>query len=325
MSGEPIWVLLGHRTGDNNQVLRLARELGLPFRAIELRYNPLVHLPRRTGAGIAALDGRSRKQLRPPWPDLVLGIGSRSVPAALAIREASGGKAKLVRIGNPRLPPSKFDLVITTGQYPVPDAPNVVRLPVGISTAEQVEPMTAESEWLARFPRPRRLLLLGGETFMWRLDPQAVAAAARAIASKRGGSVIAVRSRRTSGNVLRATGAALGGPDMALVRGDFPRYSVLLESADEIYVTADSVAMISDAVATGKRVGLVLPRNTAAGRLFYGLEKIGAPVPVRDVRKFWSGVRDDGLAGTVEQPVAGTLDTDPLSTAVAAVRRVLDT
>lgn len=325
MSGERVWALLGHRTGDNNQVLRVARELGVPFRAVELRYNALAHLPTRLGgASLASLESESREMIRPPWPELVLGIGSRSVPVALAIREASGGKAKLVRLGNPRLDPGNFDLVVTTDQYRVPDAPNVVRLPVGISTAPQVEPTERESDWLARFPRPRRLLLLGGETFMWRLHSQSVAAAARAIARKPGGSVIAVRSRRTGSDVLREVGAVLAGPDTALVRGSFPRYPVLLAAADEIYVTADSVAMVSDAVATGKPIGLVLPKKTASGRLFYGLEKLDAPIPVRDVRRFWRRVRARGLAGTVQHPVAGTLELDPLRTAVAAVRRVLD-
>lgn len=325
MSAERIWALLGHRTGDNNQVLRLAGELGLPFRAIELHYNALVHLPTGLGgASFASLESDSRDGLRPPWPDLVLGIGSRSVPASLAIREESGGKVKLVRLGNPRLHPRNFDLVITTSQYPVSDAPNVIRLPVGISTAPQIEPTDRESVWLDRFPRHRRLLLLGGETFMWRLDTESVAAAAVAISKKPGGSLITVASRRTGRDVTRAVEGLLSGQDMALVRGGFPRYAVMLQAADEIYVTAESVAMMSDAVATGRPVGLVLPRKTAPGKLFYGLEKLGAAsVPVRDIQRFWRGVRERGLAGTVEHPVAGTLEMDPLKTAAAAMRRLL--
>jgi uncharacterized protein len=328
MAGDaPVWVLLGQRTGDNNQLLRLAREIGLPFRKLELRYNGLYRIPPSLlGGSLATLVPVSRARIRPPWPRLVLGIGYRSVPVALAIRKLSGGTAKLVRLGNPRLDPAQFDLVITTPQYHVPDAPNVVRLPVGISTAPKLQPNREEAEWLAKLPRPHRLLLIGGDTFMWTLRPETLASAASTLKRKceaDGGSVIAVSSSRSSRAALDSVAAALRGSEHGLVWGGFPRYPVLLADADEIHVTADSVAMISDAVATGKPLGLILPDKTVSGRLFYRLSKLGVPVPVRDVRRFWTAVQARGLAGTVDQPVAGKLAADPLAIAVSAVRALL--
>ena len=319
----PVWVLLGQRTGDNNQLLRLAGKLGAPFRTLELRYNGLYKMPPpMLGATLATLDPGSRALIAPPWPDLVLGIGTRSVPVALAIRQLSGGRAKLVRVGNPRLDPARFGLVITTPQYGVPNAPNVLRLPVGISTAPRVEPNREESEWLARLPRPHRLLLVGGDTFMWTLSP-AVLGDAAATLRRKGGSVIAVSSARSSKAVLDSVAAALSGSEHGLVWGRFPRYPVLLDDADEIHVTADSVAMISDAVAAHKPMGLVLPELTASGRFFYALSSFGLPVPVRDIRGFWTLVQAQGLAGTVEAPVAGKLQADPLDSAVTAIRELL--
>jgi hypothetical protein len=82
--------------------------------------------------------------------------------------------------------------------------------------------------------------------------------------------------------------------------------------------------MMSDAIATGKPVGLVKPSMTAAGRFFYGLEKAGLSVPVRDIRRFWRSVEAQGLVGTVEHPRCGKLAVDPLATAVAAVRKLLE-
>lgn len=320
----PVWVLLGQRTGDNNQLLRLATELGLPFRTLELRYNRL-HLlpPRMLGTSLSSLDRPSRAAIAPPWPELVLGIGHRSVPVALAIRALSGGKSKLVRLGNPRLDPARFDLVITTPQYRVPEARNVLRLPVGISTAATVKPTREEREWLARLPRPHHLLLLGGDTFMWRLGPREVVPELSNLKAKPG-SVVAVSSGRSGDAMLATVAAALAGSEHALVRGRFPRYSVLVGDADEIYVTADSVAMISDAIATGKPVGLIEPAKSVSGKLFYGLEEFGLGVPIRDVRRFWTSVRKRGLAGTAENPVAGSLASDPLDQAVPAVRELLD-
>lgn len=316
-----VWVLLARGAGDNNQLLRLATEVGLSFRALELRYNKLHYLPPRLlGSSLISLDRRSREQIRGPWPSLVLGIGNRSVPVALAIRRLSGGTAKLVRIGNPRLAPANFDLVITTGQYRVPEADNVLRLPASINTASRVEPTAEEREWLDKLARPHRLLLVGGDTFMWNLSPERVVKAARRL-EQRGGTVIASASGRTGRAVVNALTSLLG---KRFVAGHSPRYSVLLADADEIHVTADSVAMISDAIASGKPVGLVEPEQTFSGKLFYGLKKIGIGVPVRDIQRFWSAVQAKGLAGTVDTPVAGKLDADPLNLAVEAVRKLPD-
>jgi mitochondrial fission protein ELM1 len=318
-----VWVLLADGAGDNNQLLRLASELGLPFRTLELHYNKLHYLPPRVlRSSLASLDRRCREQIRGPWPSIVIGIGNRSVPVALAIRRLSGGRSKLVRIGNPRLAPASLDLVITTEQYRIPKASNVLELPIGINTAHRVQPTAEEREWLDALPRPHRMLLLGGNTFMWKLDPNCAGNAARKLKA-RGGSVIAVSSSRTSKAVIKAVTAAVENSVSGFVWGSFPRYSVLLADADEICVTADSVAMISDAVATGQPVGLVEPEKTLSGKFFYGLEKIGIRVPVRDVQRFWTSVRARGLAGTVDQPVAGKLDADPLELAVKAVRRLI--
>ena len=320
-----MWALLGQRAGDNNQLLRLASELGVPFRSIQLEYSPL-HLvgPKLMGPSLASLTPESRELVRPPWPKMVLGIGYRSVPVALAIRKLSGGKAKLVRLGNPRLDPSQFDLVITTPQYRLPKRDNVLQLPLGISTAPTVEPTRDESEWLARLPRPHRLLLVGGNTFMWSLSPEKLAEAASRLKEKPGGSVIAVRSGRSKDEVLEAVADALKGGEHTLVSGRFPRYPILIQDADEIYVTADSVAMVSDAIASGKPVGIIEPDHNVAGRVLYALDSVGMRVPVRDIRQFWAAIERQGLAGTLDKPKSGRMATDPLFEARKAVRALLD-
>jgi mitochondrial fission protein ELM1 len=320
----PVWVLLGQRTGDNNQLISLARELGLPYRALELRYNGLHLLPPVVlGSTLASLTRESRLTIEEPWPRLVLGIGHRSVPASLRIRQLSGGSTKVVRLGNPRRDPARFDLVITTEQYDVPRSANVIALPIGINTAARTDATPEESEWLAKLPRPHRLLLLGGDTFMWTLGPDEVVPAVSRLKEKPG-SVVAVASGRSSERMVDAVAAALAGTAHGVVRGRFPRYPVLIQDADEIYVTADSGAMMSDAIATGKPVGLVEPAKSWSGKIFYRLNKLGLGVPVRDVQRFWTGVQARGLAGTVESPAAGKLGLDPLRVAVDAVRQLLD-
>lgn len=323
--GAPVWVLLGHRTGDNKQLLRLASELGVPFRSIHVHYNRL-HLlpPGLLGASLRSLSAESREQIQPPWPRLVLGVGHRSVPVALAIRRLSGGKSKLVRLGNPRIDPSHFDLVVTTPQYRLPNRSNVIQLPLGINTAAGVQPTPDEAKWLASFPRPHRLLLIGGNTFMWELRPEKVAEAARRLKDRPEGTVIALRSGRTRRQVLDAVTDALKGGEHAVASGRFPRYSVLVEDADEIFVTGDSVAMLSDAIASRKPVGIIEPDKSVTGRALYALDSIGLRVPVRDIRQFWDDIRGQGLVGTLDEPKCGPVTTDSLSEAKTAVLGLLE-
>ena len=321
-----VWVLLGSHRGDNNQVLALAEALGLPFRAIELRYKSYAHLPaicRRVT--ISQLEDSSRAEIVAPWPSLVLGIGQRSVPVARYIQQQSDGFAKIVRLGDPMISHKHFDLVITTTQYAVRDADNVVRLPLTITDQEPVQPNKLEERWLETFDHPRRLLIIGGKTSLWRFGPELVSRSIAALqhrATRDGGSVIAVTSPRTSPKLVAAALTALG--DKAVVTGPFPRYAALLQSADEIHVTGDSVSMLSDAVATGKPVGLIPLEKDGVSRFLDIAGRLrGSPFRMRNLDKFWNDLRMRGLVGTIDAPRAGSFSISPVNTAVDAVFTII--
>jgi hypothetical protein len=265
----------------------------------------------------------ARRWLQPPWPELVIGIGRRTVPVAKWIREQSGGRTKLVRLGHPRAPNDWFDLVVTTRQYPVPASENVLTLPLAMNRF-RTAPAASEPEqaWLDVLPRPHLLLSLGGPSAMWRLDNAALRLAATQLmrhVDAHGGTLIVVGSPRTppdAWTIVRDVVGASG--NVAIVAHNEVRYPVLLADADEHYVTADSVSMISEAVMTGKPVGLIPVEPDARGR-----RRIRGRPPettkVRDPRRFWADVEKRGLAGTVGQPRTGVFE-DPVETAVAAVK-----
>ncbi|HEV2595353.1 MAG TPA: ELM1/GtrOC1 family putative glycosyltransferase [Sphingomicrobium sp.] len=322
-----VWVLLGPHKGDNNQVLALAEALGLPFRALTLKYKPLAHLPAVCRiASISQLADACRLEIVPPWPSLVLGIGQRSAPVARYIQQASGGRTKTVRLGDPMVSHRLFDLVITTTQYAVRDADNVVRLPITITNEDAVHPNGLEAQWLDEFAKPRRLLVIGGKTSLWRFDEQVVVDALRTLerrAQREGGSVLAVASPRTSRELVAAAEAILG--QQAVVTGNFPRYGALLNGADEIHVTGDSVSMLSDAVTSGKPVGLIPLEPTRVANFLKWAGKVrGRRFRMRDLEKFWDDLRARGLVGTIDAPRSGTLDISPMEIAVAAVNATLE-
>lgn len=318
------WALIGERTGDNNQVIALAEALGWPFILKDLRYNKLRALSERLPASLLSTTRESRETLVPPWPDLIIAIGRRSVPVARWIRERSGGHSKIVMIGHPRQSASHFDLVITTRQYPVPPGDNVLLLPVSMSRFAMAPNLEDdERKWLDGLERPRRLMAIGGMTKYWEMNPDEVGNSLTALL-ERGGSVVVAPSRRTDPQVIEALKARLVPGRTKFLGGRRPRFAAVMGDADEVYVTGDSVSMISEAITLGKPVGIIpIERNRK------GIRKLGEDGPHesgrnyrrRDLRRFWNHLADEGLAGTIDRPSAGK-PVNSLKTAVAAVKRL---
>ncbi len=323
-----IWVLVGSRTGDNNQVLALVETVGLPFTTIHLEYNLLRAVTRWLGPTRATLDRESKARLTAPWPDLVIGIGRRSVPVSRWIRRQSGGKTKIVLLGNPRIDPSIFDLVITTRQYPVPPGDNVILLPAALSRfQEPPEPTDEEREWLAALPRPLRVVAIGGATKYWQLSKELIGKAIGILRDKPGGSLIVVTSRRTNPEIIEAVrGEVDGAPNERLVEGRFPRFAMLLGQADEIHVTADSISMLSEAILARKLVGVIPIEQNSKGRRKLGPEPrtTGRNARRRDLRRFWHYLRDQKVIGTVDQPLVASI-ANPNDIAATALKDLLAT
>lgn len=311
MAEPRVWALLGKRHGDNNQVLALAEALGLSFEVKNLDYNHWRHLrPRLLGATARSLTKESRAQLSGELPDLTISTGIRSVPVVQWLRHRSGGRLRSVHIGYPRLSPSKFDLVVATPEYPVPDDPRLLRIPFALTRLRKDD---VDAKFEAAHPRPRRLVVLGGPTLFWSLKESTVVEALRSLcqrAVRDNGSMLVIGSPRTPKTLLGAASRAVRAahvPAILAPIGGSPSYGELLHAADEIYVTADSVAMISDAIATGKPVGIIPLERSAFGRVYVGLMDRWRPdrrVRPRDLRFFWRELEQRQLVGTLDQPRA---------------------
>jgi hypothetical protein len=105
-----------------------------------------------------------------------------------------------------------------------------------------------------------------------------------------------------------------------------PAYPALIEAADEIFVTADSVAMVADAVTTGKPVGLIPISKSGLGRAVMGVTdrlRPGQRLYPRDLRFFWSALEEQGFGGTLEAPKASR-PPDYAMIVAERVRRLLE-
>jgi len=305
-----VWALLGPHRGDNNQVLALAEALGLPFDMKKLRYNELRRIPPGLlGPTLRSVEAGARPQLQGEPPALTISTGLRSVPVVRELKRRSGGKTCCVHLGFPRISPRHFDLVVTTPEYPVPDEPNVFRIPFALTPHRTRTVEHSDRRLLGAYPKPRRLLLVGGPTLYWQLPVEGIAAALEQllkVTRANGGSILAVGSPRTPIELLSEVREALEGGSVPFLfePGDGPpAYPALIEAADEIFVTADSVAMVADAVATGKPVGLVPIAKTALGAVATALAdrlRPGHRLYPRDLRFFWAALKKEGLRGTLQ-------------------------
>ena len=292
-----------------------------------LRYTWLKRLPGNNARiSLLSIDRASQKKLEPPWPDLIIMVGPRSQPVGRSVKRLSGGRTKLVLIGRPRAPADAFDLIFDTRQYLLPDAANVALLPLAMSRyRDPVRPTKKERAWLDLLPRPHLLLMIGGPIRYWDVSPDHVAGLVSELlerARQLRGSLIVTGSPRTPPAVLDRVKEELGAVPNARLALGVPRFRILMDDADELFPSGDSVSMISESVITGRPVGIVPVRRTLWGRVVLGPESRMAWNPFRDLRRFWIYLREHRLAGTIDRPIAGMI-RNPVVTCADRVRELL--
>jgi hypothetical protein len=230
---------------------------------------------------------------------------------------------RAIHVGFPRISAGRFDLVIATPQYAISDHPNLLRTAYALTRTATSPPDSADLSLVTKLPQPRRLLIVGGPTLFWTIDEPALRRALEAMlaeASQEGGSVLVTTSPRTPpvlAETIRTSLDASPVPTLLTAPGKSPRYFSVLAAADSIRITADSVAMISDAVRRGRPVAVVPIAKSRLGRMVFAIaDKLrpGGRVYPQDLRFFWRAL---GEIGVGEQPNV------PRSSAREQMREVL--
>ena len=260
-----VWAMLGHKAGDNSQVLALAEALGWPFEEKRFVYKPYELVTNLVlGVTLAGVVKEKSSDLGPPWPDLIISAGRRNEPICRWIqRQAAPQRVRLVHAGRPWAKIERFDLIVTTPQYRLPVRPNVLhnKTPLHRITSERLH-RDAEV-WeprLADLPKPHIAVMIGGNSGPFSFDRAAAERLARQaseMARAQGGSLLVSTSARTPQAAIDAFTATLSAPAYVYrwSRGatDNP-YFAFLGLADSVIVTGDSMSMLAEACATHKRV-----------------------------------------------------------------------
>lgn len=290
-AGVTLRVIGDGRAGHEAQSLGVAEALGVApdFRRIA---------PRRLFdwlAPIGPMDPRDADAVSPPWPDIAIAAGRRTLPALRRLKRASGGCTFTIYINRPLTGCSAADFIIAprhdgfTGPNVMTPTTPANRLSPEILAATRVAP----DPRVAALPASRVALLIGGDSRHFRFseaDAARLAAAVRQIFSS-GASVMATISRRTPGPLAQAlAGAIAEGPGFLWDGTDPNPYVSIVACADAILVTADSVNMASEAAATGAPVHVFWPAggHPRFAAFHAGLAETGASRSWRGTLESWS-------------------------------------
>ena len=261
-----VWVLASPRAGERTQLIALADALGLPYEVKRVVHHRLGQLPGLLGhEGLAGVDLARSDALAGPWPELVLLAHHKNEAVARWIKRQSGGRTRLVLLGRSWAPAELFDLVVTTPQYRLPEAENVLLNALPLHPVAPGRLAQAAAEWrprVAHLPKPYITVLVGGSSGPYKLDAAAAARLGRevsALARELGGSVLVTTSARTPAESVEALFAAIDAP--AYLHGWSPHgganpYLGFIGLAERLVVTADSISMIAEACASGRPVQL---------------------------------------------------------------------
>lgn len=292
------WVATDGRRGMENQALGLAEALGR-LRPLEIEVKRLQLAGARRWfpySALAALGGRFtiESRLTPPWPDLVVGCGRAGAAAALMVKKQSTGRTFTAQLQDPKVAPSRFDMVIPprhdglngANVEPILGSPHRVTKSVLDEAAQKFRSL------LAPLPRPLAAVLIGGRSRCHRLteaDSERLCAELEALAAQ--GAGLAVTTSRRTGKKqaeLLAERLKAAGAYVWTGEGENP-YFGLLALADAILVTEDSANMVTEAAATGKPVHILRLTGGAPkfDRFHEAMREYGATRPFRGKLEDW--------------------------------------
>jgi len=273
-----VWLLMGHKLGDNAQVLALAETLGWPYSVKHFVYKKTELLSNRLlGPNLAGIVGYRSSFLGPPWPDLVITAGRRNEPIARWIRKYADKPVRLVHLGRPWADLKHFDLIVATPQYQLPEQANVLHNQLPLHRVTPARLAAAAEQWsprLAHLPSPRIAVLVGGNSGPYTLHPETakhLGQAASAMAHSLAGSLLVTTSARTPARAAKALTAALSAPAHVFrwqAKSDENPYYGYLALAERFIVTGDSMSMLTEACVARKPVYIFDLSDASQAALF---------------------------------------------------------
>lgn len=243
-----IWTFaLDGNAASQRQVSALAEALAAPLHGSRIQSHSL----RR---------GDTLNTLTQPYPDLLINCRAETAALALAVKAASGGKTKVVQIQSPGdlVDPAAFDLIIRQPQETLMGG-NVISSVLALHGLTP-DILSAFAKAAAVKPEPRAIaVLVGGSDEHVTIDNGMIAALAADIghyAQAQDAPIYVLTSRRTTQEQTDILTGALKHHPKVRINDARLGYEALLGGCAGFIVTAESLSMVSEALATGRPVTL---------------------------------------------------------------------
>lgn len=244
-------------------------------------------------APFAPPDPRDTLAYAPPYPDIAVAAGRRTIPALQRLKRGSDGRTFTVYVNKPANGPRAADLIIA----PRHDGLSGENVLSPLTPANRITPerlahaRVAPDPRVAVLPRPRVAFLVGGDSRHSAYGAAQISELEHIAASllTSGRSVMATASRRTPAALRAALQRALTTPSGFIWEGEGENpYLSMLANADSILVTGDSVNMVGEAIATAAPVYVVAPPRHARR-----IDAYLATLRDAGAIRIWSGALED--------------------------------
>ncbi len=272
------WIITEGIAGTQNQCIGVVEALGLtPFIHKVILREPWKTLSPYLGLESYFTFNSCNFIPIPPWPDLLVCSGRKSIAAARYIKRKSP-ETFVAILQDPRVRSSAFDLIAVHDHDPT-RGKNIITTtgaPNRINIAKLEQAKAEFSEFEFKFKKPRVAILIGGSNKIYTLNTQIMDRFIADLAClSKDFSLMITASRRTGEDNLNRLQQGLAHTDAFIWDNSGPNpYFAFLAYADYIIVTADSVSMLSEAATTGKPV-YMLPlegRSKRFTRFYKSLE-----------------------------------------------------
>jgi uncharacterized protein len=295
VDGASCWILSDGKAGDEAQCLGVTERLGLKadIRRVNPRV-PYIWLMPWGPVDPAEAASKPNSPIAPPWPDIVIASGRRTVAYLRSIRKLSQGRVMTVFLKDPSSGSNTAEMIWVPRHDKLRGANVLATLtsPHRISPERLAAAGQHKPEWVAQ-GRQSIGVMLGGDSKHHRFTPDNIAdlVAKLSLLADTGANLVVTPSRRTPAPLadsIRGLCTRTGGFWWDGT-GDNPYLSILAH-ANHLVVTADSVNMLGEAASTGKPVHLFTPSggHTKISSFVKGLIDHGAVRPLSDHLETWA-------------------------------------
>jgi mitochondrial fission protein ELM1 len=248
------WIITEGIAGTENQCLGVAENLNVDIEIKRIKLNePWNSLSPYIKFECSKTFSPS---ITPPWPDIVLASGRKSIAASRYIKKLNGQKTLVVQIQDPRVKLNEVDLICVPEHDPT-RGPNVITTTAAPNriTSQKLDNAKKEfSSLFASLPSPRLAVLIGGNSNAYTLSKEKTKQLCEQLLSV-DASLMITASRRTGEENRKILQNSLRGDHIYFWDGQGSNpYFGILAWADYVLITSDSVSMISEAATTGKPV-----------------------------------------------------------------------